>query len=122
MRRQLSMRILFGDCGQVGERGAVSFNDNPSPSARRSERRASLGTILKLKHAEQYSALRYSRKKVMPLCAVVTARTEAAVLKSCVLNRTDRGHCGRAFRKALYSRERFVHRASLASRKGTLCD
>ena len=40
----------------------------------------------------------YSRKKVIPLGAVVTSAAEAAVLKSCVLNRMDRGHCARAFR------------------------
>jgi len=43
-------------------------------------------------------SLRYSRKKVIPLGAVVTTGTEAALPKSCVLNRTDTGHSGLAFR------------------------
>jgi hypothetical protein len=48
--------------------------------------------------AERCSALRYSRKKVIPLGTVVTTGAEAAVLKSCVLNHTDTGHSGPAFR------------------------
>ena len=35
---------------------------------------------------------------LIPLCAVVPSGTEAAVLKSCVLNRTDRGRGAQASR------------------------
>jgi hypothetical protein len=40
----------------------------------------------------------YSRKKVIPICAVVASGAEAAVLKSCVRIRMDTGRCGPAFR------------------------
>jgi hypothetical protein len=45
---------------------------------------------------------------------------EAAVLKSCGLNRRDRARCGRAFRRALCFRARFACPASPESRRGNL--
>src|SRR6266496_307399 len=95
VRRQLSTRIMFWNCGQVGERGVVVYSDNPRSSARRK------GSDV------------YSRKKMIPSCAVVTPRLKAAVFKSCALNRTGRGPCGQAFRKALCSHVRCARRVSL---------
>ena len=40
----------------------------------------------------------YSRKKVILSAAIITARAHAAVLKTCVLSRTGKGHSGPASR------------------------
>jgi hypothetical protein len=39
---------------------------------------------------------------VFTLAAVVAAGPQATLLKSCVLNRMDIGHCGRVFRTTPY--------------------
>src|SRR5258708_39382080 len=83
MRRQLPARLHWLNCGQVGERGMVVNSDNPCPSARRKC---------------------YSRKKVVLSTAVVAARAQATVLKTCVLSRTGKGRCDRAFRRVPFSR------------------
>lgn len=64
----------------------------------------------------------YSRKKVVSLYAVITARAEATLLKSCVLNRTDMDRCARASRRVPCNRERCGCPVLRAPRKGSLCD
>ena len=63
----------------------------------------------------------HSRKKVVSLCAVVSSGAKAALLKSCVPNRTDTSRCGQASREALCFHERCAHRASPSFLTGSLC-
>src|SRR5438445_13587089 len=103
MRRQLSARLRWLTCGQVGERGSCPL----------------IEVTHVLRPAE--SASYYSRKKVVPKTAVVTARVHATVLKTCVLSRMGKGRFGPAFRSVPYSRGRFARRVSLAFRTGSRC-
>src|SRR5258707_11256858 len=91
MCRQLSARFVwFRTADKLVNMGHLT--DNPCSSAR------------------SKWVFVYSRKEVISLCAVVSPGAETAALKSCVLNRMDRGLCDRASRKAPCHHERCEHR------------